>query len=193
MQHAVSRALVSIAVLIPAITFPLRSARADGERGYPISGLYGVAVPVGPRAVDPPVGVVAPDILFSPSWMSWSATAKRKPISEIRPVLGFHALFGKQHARSPDDDVAYVTFRMRPGVQLIEPLGRTFEVVAGVGSTLTFWPIFSPSISPELGGRVCAIESSLGCAYFQLIARADVNATSHNPVAGSLLLGITGY
>ncbi|WP_437594232.1 hypothetical protein [Sorangium sp. So ce1000] len=113
-------------------------------------------------------------------------------ISIHRVVLAPGLALGEQRGAAAGEK-ADVTFRWRTGYRAVyHPGGETFGFLAGVGSTLEFWPVVRPSISPEIGmhiGQCCSDPSGNAT----LIFRGDVWGAGPDPLGASALLGWSFY
>ncbi|WP_437497877.1 hypothetical protein [Sorangium sp. So ce1099] len=114
------------------------------------------------------------------------------PLTNHRVVLAPGLAIGEQLGATADDR-ADVTFRMRAGYRgVYHPRGGTFGVLAGAGTTMEFWPLVRPSISPELGlhlGSCCRDFAPM----VTLILRGDVWFAGDDALRASALAGWAFY
>ncbi|WP_437963209.1 hypothetical protein WMF04_26100 [Sorangium sp. So ce260] len=88
---------------------------------------------------------------------------------------------------------ADVTFRARAGYRgVYHPSGGVFGFLAGLGTTVEFWPVVRPSVSPELGLHVGACCSRLS-ANATLILRGDGWLAGPDALRASALVGWAFY
>lgn len=120
---------------------------------------------------------------------SWRNTAVN---SNHRVVLAPGLAIGEQHGAAAGEQTD-VTFRARAGYRgVYHPSGGKFGVLAGLGTTVEFWPIVRPSLSPEIGlhiGRCCTSPSGNAT----LIFRGDAWLEGREALRASALLGWAFY
>ena len=94
-----------------------------------------------------------------------------------RGVLEPMLLLGTTHATItvPEDPArAVAVFRLRAGYRVVwHPRAGSLGVLAGVGSTVEFWPAVRPSVSPEIGvhvGSCCDAPDPTFTAFVRLDA-----------------------
>ena len=108
-----------------------------------------------------------------------------------RLVVAGELVVGELHAGNPERSVEG-EFRFRAGYRAVwHPNGGFFGMLAGIGSTLEFYPVVQPSISPEIGLH---LGDPLAVFKFTLIARGDQYlAGGENQTRVSLLAGWAFY
>ncbi|WP_438003212.1 hypothetical protein WME89_30430 [Sorangium sp. So ce321] len=118
--------------------------------------------------------------------------AATAPLTNHRVVLAPGLAIGEQLGATPDDR-ADVTFRMRAGYRgVYHPRGGVFGVLAGAGTTMEFWPLVRPSISPELGVHLgsCCMDFA---PMVTLILRGDVWFAGDDALRASAIAGWALY
>ncbi|WP_437751684.1 hypothetical protein [Sorangium sp. So ce1389] len=191
--------LVAAAILTTAP----RAARADPP---PLGGLDAAFATVLVLTLLP--SEIGADVALGPSaegdaraLLAWSfqvpidlleSDTKTAPLTNHRVVLAPGLAIGEQLGATPDDR-ADVTFRMRAGYRgVYHPGGGTFGLLAGAGTTMEFWPLVRPSISPELGvhlGSCCRDFAPM----VTLILRGDVWFAGDDALRASALAGWSFY
>lgn len=180
-----------------------RAARADSP---PLGGLDDALAAVLLLSLLPSEG--GADVALGPSaeggaraLLAWSFQVpialsendtRTAPLTNHRVVLAPGLAIGEQLGATPDDR-ADVTFRVRAGYRgVYHPRGGVFGVLAGAGTTMEFWPVVRPSISPELGvhlGSCCRDFAPM----VTLILRGDVWFAGDDALRASAVAGWALY
>ncbi|MGK3961735.1 hypothetical protein WMF38_52600 [Sorangium sp. So ce118] len=196
-RHAAGLAAAAILAAAP------RAVRADPP---PLGGLDAALAAVLVLTLLP--SEVGADVALGPSpegdaraLLAWSFQVpidlsendtKTAPLTNHRAVLAPGLAIGEQRGATPDAR-ADVTFRMRAGYRgVYHPRGGTFGVLAGAGTTMEFWPVVRPSISPELGVHLgsCCMDFA---PMVTLILRGDVWFAGDDALRASVVVGWALY
>jgi len=181
-----------VALAFAVVAGPARAAdddedsRLSPQRLMPLVPLHLLPAGIGPEfafganATSPPVWVI--------SWpFQIQTTPIRADVVNHRAVVAGELVVGSIHAGDPERSVEG-EFRFRAGYRAMwHPGGGVVGMLAGIGSTLEFYPVVQPSISPEIGLH---LGDPLAAVKFTLILRGDQYlAGGENQTRASLLAG----
>ncbi|WP_437873306.1 hypothetical protein [Sorangium sp. So ce363] len=117
---------------------------------------------------------------------------KTAVLTNHRVVLAPGLAFGEQRGATAGEQ-ADVTFRARAGYRgVYHPSGGAFGFLAGLGTTVEFWPVVRPSLSPEIGLHLgpCCSDASGNAT---LILRGDAWLAGPDALRASAVLGWAFY
>lgn len=185
---------MTIAAVLVCASAP-RAARADLD-GFPSAIAIGAGLSLLPSEVggDVPLDVAGSGRIL----VAWSfqipvlrdSAGTTAVSSNHRVVLAPGLALGEQRGATAGDE-ADVTFRARAGYRWVHhPSEGVFGVLAGIGTTMEFWPVVRPSLSPEIGlhvGRCCSSPEG----NVTLILRGDAWLAGADALRASALIGWT--
>ncbi|WP_437805857.1 hypothetical protein [Sorangium sp. So ce1078] len=175
-RRAAGLAVAAVLACVPG------AARADSE---PLEGLDTALIGAGLSVLPSELGAevaAGGDAVGGPRalvlWAFQIPVGSSRPegrtavLSNHRVALALGLALGGQRGAT-DDARTDTTFRMRAGYRGVHhPRGGWFGALAGLGTTVEFWPVVRPSISPEIGlhlGACCENDvTAVGTLVFRL-------------------------